>query len=955
MNTAVHFGAGNIGRGFIGLLLRQAGYAVTFVDIDASLVAALEREGRYTVRFAGGSPPPVTVDGIRALAATDPAAVARAVAGADIITTAVGVPALAAIAPAIAAGLRARAPAAAPAVVVACENQLNAGDTLRQLVAAAWPAGQPPRAIFPNCAVDRIVPLQAADPADPLAVMVEPYAEWIIETAGFGGQPPPALSGAVFVPDLAPYIERKLFIVNTGHAAIAYLGYQAGCRYIHEAIARPDLRTLADAALRESPAGLAARHGLPIAALEDYLQRALARFTTAELADEVTRVARQPRRKLGPRERLIAPARLAVAAGIEPRNLARIIAAALRYDAASDPDAVALQAALRVEGVSRILTRLSELPPTDPLHPLILEHFSSPVLTATATAAPVRLVGQPASAGVALGRATHLRVPSAATGNAHPAGTPDEENARLSAALLQVGADLRTLRDQTLDRLGAAKAEIFDVHLAFLQDPEFIGEARNRLQTSGVTASAALAAAAQVFLDALEQSGDETLISRASDLRDVTQRLQNALSGTLSGAPRAPGQEVIVIASELTPSDTVQLNPAHVQGIITAGGSVTSHSAILARALGLPAVIGLNGAMEAIPEGAELCLDGATGEVIVHPSPAETGTARRRQAAQRAEASALARFALLPGRTADGRPLALAANLGRLDEVPAALAQGAEGIGLFRSEFSYLDRSELPGEDELYELYRAVLAQMAPHSVIVRTLDLGGDKQVAGLALPREENPFLGVRGLRLCLAHAPLFRTQLRALLRASVHGQLKIMLPMVTTPCEVRTVRQWLAEERAHLESAGQTVAADIPLGIMIEVPAAALLADRFAREVDFFSIGTNDLTQYVMAADRMDRRLIPFQAAHHPAVLQLIQLTVDAAHRHGKWVGLCGEMGSDPMALPLLDGLGLDEISLQPSAITRTRAALGQLDHTANVRLARHCLGLETAEQVAEAVVA
>lgn len=954
MSTAVHFGAGNIGRGFIGLLLRQAGYAVTFVDISASLVAALEREGRYTVRFVGGIPPPVTVTGIRAISVSDPDAVAKAVAEADIITTAVSAPALAAVAPTIAAGLLARAPAATPAVVIACENQINAGDTLRKLVVAALPSGQPLRAIFPNCAVDRIVPLQGADPADPLGVLVEPYAEWIIETASFGSQPTPTLPSALFVPDISPYIARKLFIVNTGHAAIAYLGYQAGCRHIHEAIALPELYALTESALRESASGLAARYGLPIAVLEDYLRLTLARFTMSGLIDEITRVARQPRRKLGPQERLIAPARQAFSAGIVPRSLARIITAALRYDSSTDPDAVALQAALRAQGVSHVLTQLCELPPTDPLHQLILEHSSSPILRTSSALSPIQLVGQPASIGVAIGRAVHCRASSVATRSA-PAGTPDEENARLSAAIVQVSADLISLRDQTIGRLGSAKAEIFEVHLAFLQDPEFIGEARNQLKIPGVTASAALTVAGQVFLDALEQSGDDTLISRASDLRDVTQRLHDVLSCTQSGIPHAYGKDVIVIASELTPSDTAQLNPDHIKGIVTAGGSVTSHSAILARAIGIPAVIGLNGAMEAIPEGAELYLDGSTGEVIVHPPPAAIENARRRQTAHRAETSALARFAFLPGRTADGRPLALAANLGRLGEVSTALAQGAEGIGLFRSEFSYLDRSELPSEEELYELYRTVLMQMAPHPVIVRTLDLGGDKQIPGLAMPKEENPFLGVRGLRLCLAHGPLFRTQLRALLRASAHGQLKIMLPMVTSPSEVRTVRKWLSEERACLESAGHSMAANIPLGIMIEVPAAALMADNFAREVDFFSIGTNDLTQYVMAADRMDPRLIPFQAAHHPAVLRLIQHTVDAAHRHGKWVGLCGEMGSDPVALPLLDGLCLDEISLQPNAITRTRAALCQLDHTANVRLARHCIGLETAEQVAAAAVA
>ena len=553
-----------------------------------------------------------------------------------------------------------------------------------------------------------------------------------------------------------------------------------------------------------------------------------------------------------------------------------------------------------------------------------------------------------------MGRAVILqRTPQVTT--AGPAGTPKEEEARLTAALFQAALDLRVLRNQTRERLGPAKAEIFDVHLSFLSDPELIGQARTLIAESDLSASTALAEASQTFVKVLEQSGDDMLISRATDLRDVTHRLQLLLNGGGGATIQQFDSDVIVVAHDIAPSETAQLNLAHVRGFVTVAGNLNSHSSILARALRLPAIACLTEAFAAIPEGTSVILDGATGTLTLHPAPAQVAEARRRHAVQRAEEAEFARFARLPSRTTDGRALALAANISRLEEVPPALAQGAEGIGLYRSEFSYLDRPALPTEDELFHLYRQALEQMAPHPVIIRTLDIGGDKQVPGLNLPREENPFLGVRGLRLCLAQEQLFRTQLRALLRASTHGHLKITLPMVAIAAEVRLARRWFLEERTRVEAAGYHVARDIQLGIMIEIPAAALMADQLAREADFFSIGTNDLVQYTMAADRMNGHLAHLQAAHHPAILQLIKLTVDAASRHGKWVGLCGEMGSDPLALALLDGLGLDEISLHSAAIVRTRAALSRMDHAANVRLAAHCLTLGSAEEVAAAVTA
>ena len=374
MKSAVHFGAGNIGRGFIGLLLHQAGFRVTFVDVNAATVDAINGRGCYRVQFAAPGTTPIVVGEIDAVHAADAAAVTRAVAAADLVTTAVGPSILRHIAPAIAAGLAAREPGRPAAAVIACENLIGASDLLGRLVREALPPGTVPPAVFANCAVDRIVPLQSPDPIDPLAVTVEPFCEWVIDAAGFTTQPAPVLPGAMFVADLQPYIERKLFTVNTGHAALAYLGYLDGCRFIHEAMARPEIRAVATGALHESGAGLTFRHRFNRREHEDYIKKILARFANALLPDEVVRVARSPLRKLGAAERLVAPARYALAAGVQPDSLARVIAATLRFDFAGDPEAVSLQAWLRDNGPAATLTRCTGLGSDDPLHRLVIAH-----------------------------------------------------------------------------------------------------------------------------------------------------------------------------------------------------------------------------------------------------------------------------------------------------------------------------------------------------------------------------------------------------------------------------------------------------------------------------------------------------------------------------------------------------------------------------------------------------
>ncbi len=382
MKSAVHFGAGNIGRGFIGLLLHQAGYRVTFVDVNAALVDAINARGAYTVRLAAPNPQPFTVTGIAAIAGTDAAAVANAVAHADLVTTAVGPAVLRLVAPVLARGLQQRTPHRAALAVIACENLIGASELLGRLVQDAVPAGTVLPAVFANCAVDRIVPLQTPEPTDPLTVTVEPFCEWVIDASGFAPGAAPVLSGVALVTNLRPYIERKLFTVNTGHAALAYLGYRAGRRFIHEAMAVPEIRAVTAGALRESAAGLVARHGLEPAEHAAYIDKVLSRFANPLLPDEVTRVGRSPLRKLGPDERLVAPASLALAAGVSPDNLATVIASALTFDHAGDPEAVTLQAQLRTEGPPVTLSHHTGLPASHPILRLVLAHYSAPLPSA---------------------------------------------------------------------------------------------------------------------------------------------------------------------------------------------------------------------------------------------------------------------------------------------------------------------------------------------------------------------------------------------------------------------------------------------------------------------------------------------------------------------------------------------------------------------------------------------
>ncbi len=525
---------------------------------------------------------------------------------------------------------------------------------------------------------------------------------------------------------------------------------------------------------------------------------------------------------------------------------------------------------------------------------------------------------------------------------AQPAGTPDEERARYEAARSRAEAEL----NQLAERADEQAREILTAHQLMLQDPELQNLVEEGIQ-AGQPAEAAVRAAVEQFAGMLEALDDEYLRERAADVRDVGRRLVAALTGRTVGIVLR--QPAVVVARDLAPTDTIGIDRDLLLGIVTEQGGPTSHTSILARSWGIPAVVAAAGVLDAAADGMTVALDGDTGEVVLDPgaetrSRYEAAMARAREQAERDRAEAS-----LPAETPDGVRVELAANAGSPAEVAFAMEKGAEGVGLLRSEFLFMGRESAPTEEEQYQAYAEALQNANGQRVIIRTLDIGGDKDVPYLGLPKEENPFLGVRALRLCFRRPELFRTQLRALLRASVHGRLAIMFPMVNGLADLRRAREALAEARRSLEAEGHRVADQYEVGIMVEIPSAALLADHLAPEVDFFSIGTNDLVQYTLAVDRGNPELAEMYQPYHPAVLRLIDRVVQAAHAAGKWVGVCGEMGGLPEGALLLLGLGVDELSMAPALLPRIRRLVRSTPAAEARALAQQCLTVGTPEEV------
>nr|MBA5588227.1 phosphoenolpyruvate--protein phosphotransferase [Anaerobacillus isosaccharinicus]QOY38596.1 phosphoenolpyruvate--protein phosphotransferase [Anaerobacillus isosaccharinicus] len=520
---------------------------------------------------------------------------------------------------------------------------------------------------------------------------------------------------------------------------------------------------------------------------------------------------------------------------------------------------------------------------------------------------------------------------------------------RFETALLKSKTELTQIKDHAKRELGEDKAAIFAAHLLVLSDPELVKPIKDKIVSEKVNAEFALNEISQMFITMFEQMDNEYMKERAADIRDVVQRVLSHLLGVKISNPKEISEEVIVVATDLTPSDTAQLDRNFVKGFVTDIGGRTSHSAIMARSMEIPAVVGTQSIMANVSNGEIVILDGIEGKIIINPDQetlAQYTDKKKRFEEQKLEWAKLVNEKTV---TNDQHHVELAANIGTPNDVKGVLENGAEGIGLYRTEFLYMGRSDFPSEEEQYNAYKTVLESMEGKPVVVRTLDIGGDKELSYLSLPHELNPFLGFRAIRLCLEETAIFRTQLRALLRASKFGNLKIMFPMIATLDEFRQAKAILLEEKGKLVNEGIEVLEKIEIGIMVEIPSTAIMANVFAKEVDFFSIGTNDLIQYTMAADRMNEKVSYLYQPYNPAILRLVDMVIKAAHGENKWVGMCGEMAGDEIAIPLLLGLGLDEFSMSATSILPARSQLKQLTKTEAKTLAQKALLMNTAEEV------
>lgn len=562
------------------------------------------------------------------------------------------------------------------------------------------------------------------------------------------------------------------------------------------------------------------------------------------------------------------------------------------------------------------------------------------------------LKGIAASDGIAIAKAYLLVEPDLSYEKTEVTDAESEVK-RFESALEVSRTELSMIREKAAKDLGEDKAQIFDAHLLVLNDPELTGPIEESIKNSKTNAETALQETTDMFIGMFESMDNEYMRERAADIKDVRKRVLSHLLGVTIPNPALIDEEVVVVAADLTPSDTAQLNRNFVKGFVTDIGGRTSHSAIMARSLEIPAVVGTKEVTASVAKNDIVIIDGLEGNVIIHPTEEQIAHYEKIKsdfALQQAEWDKLKNEKTV---SKDGVHVELAANIGTPNDLEGVISNGGEAVGLYRTEFLYMGRDNFPTEEEQFEAYKAVVSGMDGKSVVVRTLDIGGDKTLPYLELPEEMNPFLGFRAIRLCFANEELFRTQLRALLRASVYGNLKIMFPMIATVNEFRQARDILLDEKAKLKAAGTEVSDSIELGIMIEIPAAAVLADQFAKEVDFFSIGTNDLIQYTMAADRMNERVSYLYQPYNPSILRLVKMVIDASHKEGKWTGMCGEMAGDQTAVPLLLGLGLDEFSMSASSILKSRSLIKRLDQSEMVKLAEEALNKSTAEEVVELV--
>ncbi|MGD9569946.1 MAG: phosphoenolpyruvate--protein phosphotransferase [Sedimentibacter sp.] len=525
----------------------------------------------------------------------------------------------------------------------------------------------------------------------------------------------------------------------------------------------------------------------------------------------------------------------------------------------------------------------------------------------------------------------------------------EKEINRLRSAIELGKKQLDDLYIKTLNEVGEKEALIFKSHEMMLEDEMFISEVETRIKNENANAEYALTEVSAHYIKMFENIEDEYLRERSEDIKDAMTRVVKILLGIKNEDYSKLGNDSIIIAKDLTPSDTAQLEKGKVAAMITEMGGKTSHAAIIARIMGIPTVVGLENITQKIKDNDLVICDGKTGKVIINPNQKQLFFYTQKKLRLEEINNELKKQIGLPTISKDGFKVTLSANIGTPHDVDMVLENDAEGIGLFRSEFIFMNRESQPSEDEQFEEYKEVLQKMGERPVIIRTLDIGGDKNVPYFDIPAEMNPFLGYRAIRLCLGNVDVFRTQLRAILRASVYGNVKIMFPMISTMKELRDAKKVLEKARQELLSEGILFKNDIEIGIMIEIPSAAIISDMLAREVDFFSIGTNDLIQYTLAVDRLNSKLAHLYSQYHPAMLRLIKGIIDNAHKAGIWVGMCGEAAGDPKLIPIFLGMGLDEFSMNSPTILSSRYIIRSLNKNEMEKIAEGTLNMETAVEV------
>ena len=556
--------------------------------------------------------------------------------------------------------------------------------------------------------------------------------------------------------------------------------------------------------------------------------------------------------------------------------------------------------------------------------------------------------GTGASAGIGIGKAAILREEKLVIENT---GIEDAEaeKERFKSAVEQSIADVSALADDMASRIGEKEAEILNGHLMLLQDPMLTGEIENQIDNDKVCSEFAVETVCNMYADMFASMDDELMQQRAADMRDIKTRMQKILLGVQSVDVSLLPAGTILMAEDLTPSVTAGINPDNVAGIVTELGGRTSHSAILSRALEIPAVLAASGILSEVKDGDELILDGESGEIFVNPGSDLIAEYEKRRDAYLQEKEELKQYIGTSSTTVDGVTVEIAANIGKPEDVDRVLAYDGEGIGLFRTEFLFMDRNEMPTEDEQFEAYKKVAVAMKGKPVIIRTLDIGGDKEIPYMGLKKDENPFLGYRAIRFCLDRKDdIYRPQLKALLRASAFGNIKIMVPMVTCIEEYREAKELVADIGKELDEAGIAYNKEIQVGIMVETAAASLMADVFAKEVDFFSIGTNDLTQYTMSVDRGNDKVSYLYSTFNPAVLRSIRHIIECGRREGIMVGMCGEAASDPLMIPLLLAFGLNEFSMSASAILKARKYITGYSVEELKAVAEQAMGFVTAAE-------